>query len=498
MLLAACEPAVPTIGTDNPRDLGEPGEETAADSADGTDTASVPACDDLATLPVDEDTLTGYTGAEDFAFDADGYLVSIDLRGNLVAINQAGAQYVILPQATALGAGTRFLPTGEIVFCDAEKGNLVKVDPAAPAAIVVLSGLAYPNGLDVDTDGFVYVSEQNAGRVRRIDPVTGENTVVAEDLYNPNGVTFSPDYQTLYVGSFGAGVVWAVDRQDDGTWSTPRVYASTPDAPGVPPDWCDTYGVGVDCPTYGGYGLGECAADDAGDLTCEQANDSASCDGGVEGGACTTDRGGTPIVSICTVGGDGELFCPYTDAELIAACIGVPEHGACSHETGGGECYRSAQGVLGCLDTTEFYAKYQRACTDLSDGEVCAIDDGVYPSVGICGDGEAWGLFGLVCFPGGIAYSEFGGLDGINVDACENVYVTEYIQGKIWRFDDEDAEAQLVSRVRSSWIPNMHWGNGYGGWERDILYVMDREEGSVFSLPLQVEGHGDAWDPGSP
>lgn len=502
ILLAACEPAVPDVEGEKQhqgRDSGDTAGFDSGDSADSADSAADPdpACDNIAALPVEEDYIPGFTGAEDFAFDADGYLVSIDQRGNLVRINQAGEQRVILPQVTMFGAGTRFLPSGEIVLCDAEKGNLVRIDPANPAANVVLSGLSYPNGLDVDLDGFVYVAEQNAGRVRRIDPYSGENSVVADGLYNPNGVSFSPDYQTLYVGSFGAGVVWAVARESE-TWAAPRVYATTPEAPGVPPDWCDTYGVGADCPTYAGYGLGECVDDNAGGSDCQQDLDVAACDGLAAGDACTTDRAGVSVSSVCFAQGESPLFCPYTSAEQIAACDGLAESARCSYSTGAGECYQSAQLVLSCLDTNDYYAAYQTACDGLTEGDRCTLQDGVYPSVGLCGDGAAWGLPGQICFPGGVAYSENGGIDGVNVDACENLYVTEYIQGKIWRFDDEGSEPNLVARVQSSWIPNMHWGNGFGGWERDVLYVMDRDQGGVFALPLGVEGHGDAWDPGAP
>ncbi len=54
--------------------------------------------------------MRGYTGAEDFAFDAEGYMVSIDNLGNLVGIRQTGEQKVIMPEATLYGAGTGFLP----------------------------------------------------------------------------------------------------------------------------------------------------------------------------------------------------------------------------------------------------------------------------------------------------------------------------------------------------------------------------------------------------
>lgn len=475
-------------------------DDTAAltNDTDSGDSAYNPACDEMAEIPVTADYLEGYTGAEDFAFDAEGYLVSIDPRGNLLAINQAGEQYVILPQATAMGAGTRFLPNGDIVFCDAEKGNLVRVDPLFPVATVVLSGLAYPNGLDVDPDGFVYVAEQNSGQVRRINPDTGEYTTVLSGLYNPNGLSFSPGYNRMFVGSFGAGVVWASDRQSDNTWSTPRIYATTPEAPGVPPDWCTVYASeGESCPSYGGYGLGECGTGETGAPVCEQLADIEACATLAKGDGCTTLRGEVAVNSACTDSGtEGELFCPYTSKDRLDACENVPEYDPCFTETMSGECYRSAQGLLGCLDTSTYYDGWIAGCADKEVGEICSIESEVYPGIGLCADGSDFGFFGNVCLPGGVTYSEHGGLDGVNVDECDNLYVTEYIQGRVWRFDDENAEPQQVARVRSNWIPNMHWGNGIGGWERNVLYVMDREGGGVYALNLNIEGHGDAWDPG--
>ncbi len=81
---------------------------------------------------------------------------------------------------------------------------------------------------------------------------------------------------------------------------------------------------------------------------------------------------------------------------------------------------------------------------------------------------------------------EGGGLDGVAVDGCGNVYITEYIVGKIWRLPPEGGTAVEVASLPSSWIPNMHWGAGIGGWSKDVLYVMDRDEGRVFELDLGI------------
>jgi sugar lactone lactonase YvrE len=481
-----------TVGVDKSGGAG--GHDSAdGDTADSAEPNPEPACDELAPLPVTPGYLSGFQGSEDFAFDAEGYLVGLDPNGSLLGINQAMETKLILPRASDYGAGMRFLPGGDLVFADVVTGSLVRVVPATGASTIVLGGLEYPNGLDVDGDGMVYVSEQNAGRVRRVDPDTGAYEVVAKDLYNPNGVTFSPGYDSLYVGSFGAGVVWVVDRDGEG-WAAPRVYATTPEAPGLPPDWCDNYGVGADCPAYYGYGLGTCVEDETGDTTCTIVYDSAACEGLAEGDACEGERLGVSIDSTCQSSADG-LFCPSTSAEWIEACEGARTGAACEVHGVRGSCNESYEGVLACYDWQAHYDAMEAGCVDKALGDECSIDHELYASVGLCSDGSIYGLGGIVCVGGGYAYSEYGGLDGINVDACDNVYVTEYIQGIVWRFDDEGAEARKVAKLRSQWIPNMHWGNGVGGWDLSTFYVMDRQRQGVFTLELGVEGHGDAYRP---
>lgn len=492
LFLLAC--TAPDDGKQRPADdSGVHDTDSGSDTDSGGDTdsgADTGTCEPFP-LPVDASFTRGFTGAEDFAFDGEGNLVSLDLFGNLVAIARDGTQRVIASNLTQYGAGTRFLPGGDLVLADAEKGRLLRIEPVSGGTTVVLTDLQYPNGLDVDPDGFVYVSEQITGTVRRVDPDSGSYTYVAAGLYNPNGVTFSPDYQTLYVGSFGAGVIWAVDRDGEG-WSPPRVYATTPEAPGIPPDWCDTAAVGDECPLSGGYGLGLCESLN-GDNYCSSSLDYGACAGLSDGDACTSTRFGQPISQTCvTLDADAGPFCPRTEAAYTQACEGLPEGAACEADGRGGSCYPSWEGVSACY-VAAWPDVYTNDCEERADGDACLIDDPLYPSKGYCGDGTDWGVSGLLCWPAGVIYDEHGGLDGLNTDACGSLYTTEYIAGKIWRFDAEGAEAQLVADVRSAWIPNMHWGNGIGGWESDVLYVMDRERAGLFELELGVRGHPDAY-----
>jgi sugar lactone lactonase YvrE len=161
--------------------------------------------------------------------------------------------------------------------------------------------MSYPNGVEVDANDWVYVAENSAARVRMVHAYTGEQHMVANGLVQPNGVILSPDQQTLYVGSFGGGIIYAVDRISTTEWAPHRVLYNPP-------------------------------------------------------------------------GGDG-------------------------------------------------------------------------------------------------------GFDGINVDSCGNVYITEYIRGDVYRIAPDGSRARQIASLPSSWIPNMRWGVGVGGWDADILYVADRNQG---------------------
>lgn len=269
-------------------------------------------CSVLPPVPAQFTTMTGFTFSEDFDFDFDGYHVSINANGALRGVNLAGDTRLIAPNVAVGAACTRMLPDGNFVVCNVNANSLVHVNNATGEKTTVLSGLSYPNGGEVDPEGFVYVAEQNAGRVRRIDPATGEASTVAVGLNNPNGVIFDPTYTILYVGSFGGGMVYAIDRTGPDTWEPPRILAQHP--------------------------------------------------------------------------------------------------------------------------------------------------------------------------------GPNGGFDGINVDECGNVYITEFIAGKVFRITPDGQTVDLLASLPSSWIPNMRWGTGRDGWDEHTLYVSDRDQGRLFAIEMGLRG----------
>ena len=201
------------LGGESP--CGDDDSATPDDDTGDDDTVAIEYdCDDLPQGPFGYGIVFGPKATEDLAFDDQGNVIGAD-AGNLFKSTYAGESSIWVPGAGGFIAGLRALPSGDVVYADVSSGTLFRVDPSG-AHVAVLSGLQYANGLEVDLDGNVYAAEQNAGRVRRIDPYSGDFDIVAEDLPNPNGVSFSPDYTTLYVGSFGSGTIHAVPFDEDG------------------------------------------------------------------------------------------------------------------------------------------------------------------------------------------------------------------------------------------------------------------------------------------
>ena len=184
-------------------------------------------------LPLADERLTGTPPSEDFAFDLEGRLVNVDSFSNLVATTITGERTVLVP-GMGYTAGMAFLPGGDLVFNDVAANAVKRTSITTGAVTTLTAGLSYPNGLGVGLDGFVYVAENSGGRVRRIDPDTGDYEVISVDTLFPNGISFSPDYETVYVGSFGGGVVYALRRDEEGVWTT-NILSSIPKEEGPGP-----------------------------------------------------------------------------------------------------------------------------------------------------------------------------------------------------------------------------------------------------------------------
>jgi sugar lactone lactonase YvrE len=455
-LLPGCTAGGTLIGPDGPADDDGAADDDSVPDDDDTgtdDDDSSPGidCSVLPPLPAPFEVIQGPIHSEDFAFDDQGHMVSSDDQGNLVKSTIDGDVQVWVPNVPGayVTAGMSFLPDGTFAFADAGTGTIYTVAPSG-AYQAILSGLNYPNGLETSNDGYIYVSENGAGRVRRVDPETGDYVVLAEGLYGPNGVTFSPDGGTLYVGSFGGGTVHRIPLGPDGATGEAELWGWTPGAPGLP---------------------GE-------DPLAE------ACGGLAGGDSCSFEVNGDLLEGSCTDWGWGYLSC-YVADPYQAACEGLASGDACEVYGQEGECYDAGGGGLWCSATWVDPASV--ACDGLDAGDSCTVYTGWSLDEGECAD------YGNYLYCETWTNSSSGGLDGIGVDVCGNVYVTEYVLGLVWRIPASGGEAELAATLPTSWIPNMDWGSGLGGWDDQILYVIDRTSDLTYSLDVGLPGRPRAF-----
>lgn len=474
ILLLACngKPTVPGL-IEVPDDTGEVTTDSGQDTADS---AQPDICDALPEGPYDSDKISGFTASEDFAFDNSGLMFSVNWNGHLVSHTYDGDKETVLPRLGE-AAGMELAPDGTLVVANVQDGSVIRVNVEDGSSETLMSGIPYPNGITIDLDGNVYVSEHSRGNVKVFDIETGEATIIARDLYNPNGMAFSPDWQTLYVNSFGGGTVHAIPRDGDG-WGEAYLWGSIKEDVGDPCESRDDGELCIDNQIIGACDTGVCIA----------VSDTAACDGLEEGDPCVTTRAEQSFESTCTTTTSELLICPQIDEAHLDPCRGASAEDSCRVEGGGyGACQITGEEVMFCLDYDEWDNDAVEGCRGKPSGEACQVFTQGYSYEGECVD------YGVnYCL--GEGYGS-GGLDGLDVDECGNVYVTEYIQGIVWRMDAETGAAENILELSSSWIPNLHWGSGQGGWDENILYVMDRDTDGIYAVDLGLKGRPTAIRP---
>ncbi|MFT5684224.1 MAG: sugar lactone lactonase YvrE [Myxococcota bacterium] len=58
----------------------------------------------------------------------------------------------------------------------------------------------------------------------------------------------------------------------------------------------------------------------------------------------------------------------------------------------------------------------------------------------------------------------------------------------IWRKPPKGGEAEIIATLPSGYVPNLRFGSGVGGWERDVLYASDRYDGRIFAIEVVIPG----------
>jgi sugar lactone lactonase YvrE len=253
----------------------------------------------------------------------------------------------------------------------------------------------------------------------------------------------------------------------------------------TPPNTCEGLSEGADCedPFFGsgicrGYG---------GDPYCTQPN---PCDGQREGAACEDPNFGA---GVCQVFEDYGYCVPPNPCDGLragAACedpwtgVGVCQSSdgyvycgppsPCDGLAEGASCVDGSNVAGVCIDYDgQLYCAPPNVCQELLEGETCydpLVGTGTC-TYGVCGNGGTYG----------------SGIDGLGVDACGNVYASEYISGKVWRISPA-GEIELLAELPSSWIPNIKWGRDVGGFSSDVMYVADREKKRLFGIYVGIPG----------
>lgn len=229
------------------------------------------------------------------------------------------------------------------------------------------------------------------------------------------------------------------------------------------PQPCDGSGIGDVCESGGLTGI--CAQLGADDLFC----DIPPCSGSAAGDECYTRDS---VFGVCE-SSDGGLECrpgepkpsqsdagASTEPTPASACQGKEVGQSCGEGASAGTCHWHAPYGPSYRQLTCFPA----ACGEVEQGSLCSLESG---GLGQCNEGACAALPGAV--------------DALEVDTCGNVYYTDYLQGNLWQVSS-GGQSNLVTTFESGWLPAMHWGTGAGGFERDVLYIFDAEQGRLLAV----------------
>jgi hypothetical protein len=236
-----------------PPALSDAGNDAAPPDAEVAD-AEVPRppvdCANLPAGPFPTKRVPGIRPAEDIAFDDEGFAYWNE--NSFIYKQRAGEKPIPITPDISIYACMRATPSGHL-FAESERG-LERISPEG-ARYLMLDGLQSLNGMEVDPLGRLYLTEFGGGRVFRFDPATSELTTLSDGVIpTPNGITFNPQFNTLYLSTWGGAsvpTVYRIQLDEDGK-------------PGETEEWVKNVGGGVN----DGMAVDECGniymADSAG------------------------------------------------------------------------------------------------------------------------------------------------------------------------------------------------------------------------------------------
>jgi sugar lactone lactonase YvrE len=179
-----------------------------------SDAERAAACASLPPLPWSFQLQTGPPPSEDFTFDREGYLVALS-KNNLVRVARGGTPQLLASNVAVTGTGVRVLPGGDFVVADEVRGVVQRIDRTGGRRDVG-TGIRGPNGIQLGPGGQLYVTDLSGGNLYRLDPEAGTTTLLTFVVFDADGLTFSNDYQTLFVNSYGSGELYRLPVTPDG------------------------------------------------------------------------------------------------------------------------------------------------------------------------------------------------------------------------------------------------------------------------------------------
>lgn len=181
---------------------------------------------------------TGMTLLEGPTFDADGTLLVVDVTAppgepKVLRVDTDSREVTpVFTDEASVYTSAQFSPHDDRLYLtDFLGGKIDSITSEGEDPTTFFSGevdgtLMNPDDLAFDEDGNMYVSDsagfsdpywEAKGRVVRIDRGTAEATVLADELPSPNGISFSVDFDGLWVSQYTANRVDYFGLNEDGT-----------------------------------------------------------------------------------------------------------------------------------------------------------------------------------------------------------------------------------------------------------------------------------------
>ncbi|MFD3685381.1 SMP-30/gluconolactonase/LRE family protein [Nocardiopsis sp. NPDC058631] len=181
---------------------------------------------------------TGMTLLEGPTFAPDGGLLVVDVTApagdpKVLRVDTGSGEVApVFTNEDSAYTSAQFSPLDDRLYLtDFAGGRIDSITPEGDDHTTFFSGDVdgvpmHPDDLAFDEAGNMYVSDstgfsdpawETSGRIVRVDGETAEATVLAEELPAPNGISFTEDYEGLWVGQYAANRVDHYALDEDGT-----------------------------------------------------------------------------------------------------------------------------------------------------------------------------------------------------------------------------------------------------------------------------------------